>query len=826
MKLLIILFFIFWMNPFAQVITIKGKIVDSETERPLENANITIKGNERFGTVSNSEGIFILSTDFSPDNILEVSYIGYKKYSQAVTIFSASPSINIIKLISSVISSQSILVEAFRDRKDIAPINYSSISRSEIKENYTLQDIPEFLSSLPSTTFYSESGNGIGYNYLSIRGFDQRRISVSINGIPQNDPEDHNVYWLDFPDLISSSELIQVQRGSSTGIIGYPAIGGSINIITSSFANETKLNILGSVGSYDTRKYSASFSSGLVNQKYSFYAKLSQILSSGYKDKSWVKFNSYHLSAVRYDDNLTTQINFYGGPISDGLAYTGLPKFAVKDRELRRKNFSYWEADDNLISITYKAERRTDEIENFSQPHFELLNDYKFNDDLTFNSALFLVIGEGFFDYDGSWADTSYLRLTSANGFYPQNNPGNVLIRAQVENKQFGWIPRLNLKHKNGNLIFGTEFRIHKSTHWGSINYGQNLPAGITKDYRYYFYNGSKDILNSFINETYELDEKIKFLGELQLAYHKYRLFNEKYISTDFTVQNLFLNSKFGINYKFDERQIIHLSFARVSREPRLKNYYDAAESSGGEIPQFEKNQDGSYDFSRPYVKPETMNDFELGGYIQNNNYTFSVNFFYMLFDNEIVKNGKLDRFGQPITGNIERTIHQGIELSASLKLFDAFEIYSNATLSKNIIKSGKYFIDSNTSLDLSENRINGFPNFLGNFIISYKQSSLYLKLSGKYVGDFYSDNFNDNLNKYLNQNPGFVDYNNNKNEAYFTTDIFFSYDFHITESLGLSKIFLQVNNVFDRLYSAHAIGKEFFPAAGRNFLVGVQIGL
>lgn len=814
------------MNPFAQVITIKGKIVDSETERPLENANITIKGNERFGTVSNSEGIFILSADFSPDNILEVSYIGYKKYSQAVTIFSASPSINIIKLISSVISSQSILVEAFRDRKDIAPINYSSISRGEIKENYTLQDIPEFLSSLPSTTFYSESGNGIGYNYLSIRGFDQRRISVSINGIPQNDPEDHNVYWLDFPDLISSSELIQVQRGSSSGIIGYPAIGGSINIITSSFANETKLNILGSVGSYDTRKYSASFSSGLVNQKYSFYAKLSQILSSGYKDKSWVKFNSYHLSVVRYDDNLTTQINFYGGPISDGLAYTGLPKFAVKDRELRRKNFSYWEADDNLTSITYKAERRTDEIENFSQPHFELLNDYKFNDDLTFNSALFLVIGEGFFDYDGSWADTSYFRLTSANGFYPQNNPGNVLIRAQVENKQFGWIPRLNLKHKNGNLIFGTEFRIHKSTHWGSINYGENLPAGITKDYRYYFYNGSKDILNSFINETYELDEKIKFLGELQLAYHKYRLFNEKYISTDFTVQNLFLNSKFGINYKFDERQIIHLSFARVSREPRLKNYYDAAESSGGEIPQFEKNQDGSYDFSRPYVKPETMNDFELGGYIQNNNYTFSANLFYMLFDNEIVKNGKLDRFGQPITGNIESTIHQGIELSASLKLFDAFEIYSNATLSKNIIKSGKYFIDSNTSLDLSENRINGFPNFLANFIISYKQSSLYLKLSGKYVGDFYSDNFNDNLNKYLNQNPGFVDYNNNKNEAYFTTDIFFSYDFHITESLGLSKIFLQVNNVFDRLYSAHAIGKEFFPAAGRNFLVGVQIGL
>ncbi|MCK7517700.1 MAG: Plug domain-containing protein [Ignavibacteriales bacterium] len=59
----------------------------------------------------------------------------------------------------------------------------------------------------PQLHFYSENGNGIGYNYLSIRGFDQRRISVSINGIPQNDPEDHNVYWLDFPDLLASTEL-------------------------------------------------------------------------------------------------------------------------------------------------------------------------------------------------------------------------------------------------------------------------------------------------------------------------------------------------------------------------------------------------------------------------------------------------------------------------------------------------------------------------------------------------------------------------------------------------------------------------------------------
>ena len=86
------------------------------------------------------------------------------------------------------------------------------------------------------------------------------------------------------------------------------------------------------------------------------------------------------------------------------------------------------------------------------------------------------------------------------------------------------------------------------------------------------------------------------------------------------------------------------------------------------------------------------------------------------------------------------------------------------------------------------ENRISGFPDFLANFIISYKKSGFYLKLSGKYVGNFYSDNFDENLNKYLNINPDFVDYKDNKNEAYFTTDIFFSYDFYIMESFGLIK--------------------------------------
>ena len=820
MKFLIILFV---LNSFllAQN-TFRGQVLDSETDKPLYKANIIVEGKEGSGTSTDINGNFILE-NISQSDVLLISYVGYDSESHIISSKDFETQIKIY-LNQGIIPAQTVLVEGSLGKEGITPITFDKIKRKEIEENYTVQDIPEYLSYLPSTTFYSEGGNGIGYNYLSIRGFDQRRITVSINGIPQNDPEDHNVYWLDFPDLLASTEIIQVQRGAGSGILGYPAIGGSINIITSVFSNQPKVDVSASIGSYNTRKYSASFSSGLINNKYSIYAKLGQILSSGYRNNAWVKFNSYHISAVRYDEKLTTQINFFGGPIADGLAYTGLPKFAVKDKELRRENYSDWgeEAD----TYTYKVIRRPVEIENFSQPHYELLNELKLNKNVTINSALFLVEGNGFFDFDGSWADTTYLRLTHEFGFNPTQNPGNVLIRAQVENTQFGWIPRISWKHDNGEFIAGGEFRFHRSNHWGAINYGENFPEGLTKDYFYYYYNGGNDIINGFVHESYKLNDKINFLGEMQVAYHKYRIYNEKYVGTDFTVDNVFFNPRAGINYIVSPYQNIYFSFARVTREPRLSNYYNADESSGGATPQFQQNADGSYNFNEPLVKPETMNDFELGTSFNTQNVNVSLNVFYMLFNHEIVANGQVDLYGQPITGNVDRTVHQGIEASVVAKPIEYIELFGNATYSKNTIDKGKFFLDATNSIDLSSNRISGFPDFLANVGVNFNYKGLYLRLTGKYVGDFYSDNYDENLSDYLNTYPGFVDYTDNKNEAYFVADFFGSYEFNFFNSLEPSKIYLQVNNIFDNLYSAYAIGKEFFPAAERNFLVGLQVGL
>lgn len=822
MKNVILLLFLISSLISAQQITIKGKIVDSETLKALSNANVRIKGST-IGTVSGKNGKFVLSGAINKNNEIIVSYVGYTSTILKLKDIDLTETVKIM-LAPKIIPSQTIFVEGNLGKRGFTPFTFNKIKRKEIDDNYTFQDIPEYLSNLPSTTFYSENGNGIGYNYLSIRGFDQRRISVSINGIPQNDPEDNNVYWIDFPDLLASTEQIQVQRGAGSGITGYPAVGGSINIITSSFSNKPFQKTEFSFGSFNTRKYSAAFSSGLIDEKYSVYVKLSKTLSSGYRNLSWTNFNSYYLSAIRYDKKLTTQLNFYGGPISDGLAYTGLPKFTIKDRKLRKENFSYWEATNN--AYTFVVPRRPSEIENFSQPHYEIMNEYTFNEKVKINSALFLVVGNGFFDFDGSWADTSYLRLTTANGFNPNGNPGNVLIRAQVENTQFGWIPRISIKQNKGELIIGGEVRIHRSDHWGSIGFGENLPANITKDYRYYFYKGGKNIINGYLHETYRVNESLNLLGELQVAYHKYKLYDEKYLGNQFDVSGVYLNPRAGINFKIVGNQSIYFSFARVTREPRLVNYYNASESSGGEVPKFEQNPDGTFNYDNPLVQPEKMNDFELGYSFYSSNFSATVNLYYMIFKDEIVKNGKVDRFGQPTTGNVDKTIHRGIEFTAELKVKSGLKIFGNATFSKNKITEGRFFLSGSNSIDLSGNSISGFPEFLANLGIQYKQRNFYAKFSGKYVGKFYSDNYDENLSNYLLTNPAFVSYTDNVNDEYFTASLLVSYEFNLFNSLTGSKIFFQVNNLFDNLYSANAIGGEFFPAADRNFYFGLNIGL
>ena len=662
------------------------------------------------------------------------------------------------------------------------------------------EDIPEILAELPSTTFYSEGGHGLGYNYLSIRGFDQRRISVLINGAPQNDPEDHNVYWLDFPDFAANVQSVQVQRGAGAAFYGPAAIGGSINIQTNYFSPDPEAKAYFGRGAYDTQKTSLSLNSGLLKDKFVLFGRASRLETNGYRERAWVDFKSYFFGAAMYGENSNLRLHFYGGPIKDGLAYVGVPKDFNEDAEMRRTNFL-----------------GPDEIENFNQPHFEALYERKLSNSWTFNSNAFFIRGYGFFDFDGSWGTPEYFRLTPEYGFEVTEIPSDALIRAYVDNRQFGWLPQFRKQLTRGEVVFGAELRRHRSLHWGRLQRGANLPAETVGDdaRRYYEYRGGKNILSSYVHTNLQIAPKLFVMGDLQYAFKKYRIFDETFVGTQFSTPYHFLNPRFGLNYNLSERVNLYGSVSRTSREPRLKNLYDAAEAStpaswGAVTPQFELNENGEFDFENPLVKPENLLNFELGAGYNTNRLHGAVNVYLMDFQNEIIKKGGLDRFGQPITGNAEKTKHQGLEISGAVQASRRFRLSGNALFSVNELKSYTIFDAGDAPIVLDGNRIAGFPNTLGNFRLTYAWRDLHFSTIVKYVGKFYTDNFQDETR---------------------TVDAFSVVNFSARLNLkmvGLPglQIQAQLRNVLNKKYLSHGEGDDFFPGAVRNGFLALQYAL
>jgi len=755
----------------------------------------------------------------------------------------------------------SITISTNRAEERRSPVPFAQITVSEVERRHTVKDLPMMLSELPSILVFSESGAGVGYSNLTMRGFNQRRIAVLVNGVPQNDPEDHNMYWINFPDIAASIDNIQVQRGAGLSNFGFPAIGGSINLETSNFTVQPGATLETGVGfqqfgdnyEQNTSKYSIQASSGIIDDKYAVYARLSRINSFGYRDVSWARLNGYFLGFARFDGNLTTQINVFGGPFADGLAYNGLPKSYIKDKNLRRHNYNFWMYDSTGQNISWITVRRKQEIENLSQPHYEMLNDWKITDNLTLKSTLFFYSGKGFFDFDGTgWMNKETFRLTPENGFPADvQDPENSIIRAFVYNRQGGWIPRLQLQHDNGLLTFGGEVRIHRSEHWGKIRYAENLPANFNPDYKFYSYNGERDIFSFFVREKHNISDNLILTGELQTVIHSYRITNEKaginytkYVNIKgdtvgnggdlFNIHYFFVNPRIGVNYNLDEKSNIYSFVAYTSREPRMKNLYDASSSYTGKKPLFkgEKMPDGTvrYDFSEPIIKPESMLNFELGYNLRADNYFFNINAYWMEHFDEFVKSGKLDIFGNPIDGNAPRTRHFGVELQASANIFDLpfgkLDISGNLTLSKNYIIKYDFLTDHGATVSLKDNRIAGFPDVLGNLRLTYQIGDFYLSLLSKYVGEFRTDNFGDMLktNEDIRKHLDWDYYTDNVVEAYNIYDLDMSYTFR--KVLGLNSIELRasVYNLFNKLYAASGEGKEFFPAAERNVYLGFRI--
>jgi iron complex outermembrane receptor protein len=209
-------------------------------------------------------------------------------------------------------------------------------------------------------------------------------------------------------------------------------------------------------------------------------------------------------------------------------------------------------------------------------------------------------------------------------------------------------------------------------------------------------------------------------------------------------------------------------------------------------------------------VKPESLFDIELGGAVRTTQLSVSANLYWMEFKDEIVKSGQVDRFGQPITGNADRTRHVGIEVSASATIAPSFDFSANVTLSRNrFVHHDDY--STGSAVSFNDNPIAGFPDILFNARLTYRIGKGSVSLSGRYVGKQYTDNFKNEENTV---------------DPYFVSDAWLGYTFVGVFSNVDVEMKIQANNIFDKLYAAYGEGPAFFVVAERNVFFNVAVNL
>jgi iron complex outermembrane receptor protein len=703
-----------------------------------------------------------------------------------------------------VVPIEGISVTSILAREGKSASAFTNVTRQDIARDYYGQDLPMLLMQTPGAYAYSDAGNGIGYSYLKIRGFASRRIGVTINGIPLNDPESREVYWIDHPDLAASAQEIQVQRGVGASTYGTTAIGGSVNVETVPYAQDPSLTLEAGGGTFGTQRYVAQGSSGLLDGKYALSARLSRILTDGYRDASWSDLWSYFVGIARVDAKLVSRLNLYGGPEETHLAYLGVPREyldgAITGSAQQDRRFN---------PLTYRNER-----DHFFEPHYELLNDWQASDKVKVSSSLFYFPGKGFYD---EFREDRDLREYG----YPDDpsTPAStdIVRRRWVKNVHLGWIPRARYAQGKYDAEAGLDLRFHEGRHWGELLWSGAQPANPEPNHVYYDYKGDVVNTSGFVRQGYAITPKLRGTLDLALHHQRYELKDDVYTNYFFTEDYTFLTPRVGAILKLREGTEAYASYSKGEAEPIFRELFDP--ENAGSLPAFSTILP-SGELQDPLVHPEKVDDWALGLRTRGGWGEATLGGYWMDFKDEIVYNGSLDDNGNPITGNAARSRHRGIEASLTAHATRNLEIRGAFQWSNDRFVDYKEFVDSTTTIDYSGNRIAGFPEVSGRLAAAYRFGKARIELAGEHAGRQFLDN-NEDANASIE--PWTV-----AHAALGVT---------LPDFLGKqTEITGRVTNLFDTHYEtagyvdfpapAYAPTPVWIPAATRAFFVGVKTSL
>ena len=791
--------------------TLKGT-VKSETGERLIGANLAVL-NSFSGTTTDVNGNFQFK-NLKPGNYqLAVSYIGYEKLTREVKL--VGDQVLELVLAQENIMAEEVLVSGTRAGEK-SPVAFVTVEKSEIRNKNMGQDIPYLLGLTPSFVATSDAGTGVGYTNFRIRGTDMNRINVTVNGIPMNDAESHGTWWVDIPDLASSTDNIQVQRGVGTSTNGAAAFGGTINLQTTTINKDAFAEYSTSAGSFGTMKHSVGVGSGLIKEKFTFDARLSKVSSDGFIDRASADLKSFFISGGYFTDNTILKVNIFSGLEDTYQAWNGVPSVRLNNDAAGMQQYAdHWlysqkQVDEmlNSDSRTYNLYTYENEIDHYQQDHYQLLFSRKLNEVLHLNASLFYTAGNGYYEqYKENQKLADYLITPPVYGGVTIKK-SDLIRRKWLGNDFYGTTFSINQKKGTSEFNLGGGYNVYDGDHFGKVIWAQN--AGNSQiNHEWYRGTGLKKDLNLYAKYNYELVENLNLFADFQ-----FRMINYKIDGTDDDLRDLkqshkfeFFNPKVGIFYQLNDQQSMYANFARANREPNRDNYVDA--DPAGKQPTY-----------------ETLNDFELGYKLNTSRFALGVNAYYMLYQNQLILTGEINDVGAPIMTNVDDSYRAGVELMAGMKLTEKLKWDVNVTLSKNKIKDFTDYVDDwdnggQIATELGTTDLAFSPEMIANSQISWMAAKgLNVSLQTYSVSKQYIDNSSSN---------------DRKLDGYLLNNLKMTY--RVSQKFAKElNLHLMVNNLFDTEYENNAwvysyvLGGEryamdgYFPQAGIHFMAGIDI--
>ena len=798
----IIIAFLMPLNLLAQF-NISGKVIDKENHDILIGAHVSLKELNLI-TVTDENGDFIFENIDKGTYTLEATYLGFKNYSSDIKVVN-NTKIKIAMSIDSMMEDEIIVTSSRVGEK--TPLTYSEISSEELKRSNQGADLPFLLQNTPSVVVTSDAGAGVGYTSMRVRGSDLTRINVTLNGIPVNDAESNLVYFVDLPDLASSVDNIQIQRGVGNSSNGAAAFGASINIKTDEQTTEPFARLSSTFGSFNTLKNTINFSSGRNDNGFNFNGRISKINSDGYIDRAYSDLFSYQLSASWSDENDFLKFMIMNGKEETYQAWNGTPKDSLATNPTFNPSGMMYDKDGNFIGY-YE-----NEIDKYDQSYYQIHYAHSFSQNMTLTASAFLTTGKGYYEnYKNDKSFSSYGLPFFVIGDTVIESV-NLIQQKWLDNKYYGFNIAMNHKVGRFDLNYGGSWNRYDGDHFGIINWAE---YGVPLNYRWYENTGNKQYYNTFISANYELNKHLNLFAEMQYRHINYSIEGIHDDLNDVTQHHLFnfWNPKGGIFYSINDNNSAYFSVAYSNREPNRDIYTDADE------------------IQRERVTHEKLIDYELGYSYRNRKMALNANIFYMDYKDQLVMTGEINNVGNTIMTNVDKSYRLGLEGSAAFQFNRYFALDFNFALSQNKILNYVDYVDNydadwnylgQIEDNLGATDISFSPNIIGglNFKVT-PINHLDIVFQEKYVGRQYIDNTS-TLSRSL--------------DPYFVSNVNINYEWKQTLFRDLN-FNLSVNNIFNSKYCSNAwvykaiVGGEeyiedgYFSQAGINFMFSVIVGI